>query len=239
MSDAVNTAPARLSFLARLVLLPFYLFGVLCGALLLSITIEWIGLACFWPEQGEGHAQAMLDAELAQLSGHFRRSVLVSEPGRMARSVAAAAQEGLFVHSGLAQWRRESAERAGGRGFRDQLGRAYARAEPYVAAAAYIVLVVLVRLVVLALTLPLFLLAAWIGFVDGLARRDLRKFGAGRESGYLYHRARASLSPLLTLPPALYLAWPVSVHPLWILLPAALLLCLVADLMAGSFKKYV
>jgi hypothetical protein len=32
---------------------------------------------------------------------------------------------------------------------------------------------------------------------------------------------------------------PVSLHPLWILLPAAILLCLAVDLMAGSFKKYV
>jgi integrating conjugative element membrane protein (TIGR03747 family) len=159
----------------------------------------------------------------------------------MARNALASAHEGRFVKSGLAEWRREGAGRAGrpARGFRDHLGQAYARMETYVIAAAYTALVFLVRLLVLTLTLPLFLMAAWIGLVDGLSRRDLRTFSAGRESGYLYHRAKASLPPLLTLPWALYLAWPVSLHPLCILLPAALLIGLAVDLMAGSFKKYV
>ncbi|MGA4817172.1 DUF4400 domain-containing protein [Pseudomonas aeruginosa] len=34
---------------------------------------------------------------------------------------------------------------------------------------------------------------AW---VDGLVRRDLRRFGAGRESSYLYYKAHGSIIPL-------------------------------------------
>ena len=49
-------------------------------------------------------------------------------------------------------------------------------------------LVFLVRLLVLVLILPLFLMAAFVGLVDGLVRRDVRGFGAGRESGFVYHR---------------------------------------------------
>ncbi|MDR0717908.1 MAG: TIGR03747 family integrating conjugative element membrane protein, partial [Azoarcus sp.] len=125
------------------------------------------------------------------------------------------------------------------RDFRYYLGRVYVWAEDFLIASAFVTLVFLVRLIVLTLTVPLFLLAVLIGLVDGLARRDIRKMSAGRESGYLYHRAKASLFPLLTLPWTLYLALPVSLHPLWILLPAAVLLCLAVDLMAGSFKKYL
>jgi len=106
-------------------------------------------------------------------------------------------------------------------------------------AAGYTVLTFLVRVLVLCLTLPLFVTAAFVGVVDGLARRDIRRIGAGRESGFLYHRARASVLPIATLPWVIYLALPVSVHPLWILLPSAILLNIAVNLTAGSFKKYL
>ncbi|MFU3287453.1 DUF4400 domain-containing protein, partial [Pseudomonas aeruginosa] len=68
-----------------------------------------------------------------------------------------------------------------------------------------------VRLVILVMTIPLFLMAAFTGLVDGLVRRDLRKFGAGRESSYLYHKARGSIIPLAVVPWTLYLAIPISI----------------------------
>ena len=59
------------------------------------------------------------------------------------------------------------------------------------------------------------------------------------ESGFIYHRAKASLMPLAVLPWITYLALPISVHPLLILLPSAALLGLAVSLTAGSFKKYL
>lgn len=56
-------------------------------------------------------------------------------------------------------------------------------------AALYTVLSFCVRTVILTLTIPLFAPAAFPGLIDGLVRRDLRKFGSGRESSYLYHKA--------------------------------------------------
>ncbi|MCR8044895.1 DUF4400 domain-containing protein, partial [Pseudomonas aeruginosa] len=72
-----------------------------------------------------------------------------------------------------------------------------------------------------------------------LVRRDVRRFGAGRESGFIYHRAKASLMPLAVLPWVTYLALPISVHPLVILLPSAAMLGMAVSLTAGSFKKYL
>jgi integrating conjugative element membrane protein (TIGR03747 family) len=82
-------------------------------------------------------------------------------------------------------------------------------------------------------------MTAFVGFVDGLVRRDVRRFGAGRESGFLYHRARATLMPLAVLPWVTYLALPVSVHPLLILLPSAALLGVAVDVASATFKKYL
>ena len=115
----------------------------------------------------------------------------------------------------------------------------YVHVESYLIASAYTVLVFLVRLLVLTLTLPLLLLAAFVGLVDGLVRRDVRSFGAGRESGFVYHRARATLMPLAVLPWVIYLALPVSVHPLLVLLPGAMLLGSAVDIAAATFKKYL
>jgi len=51
--------------------------------------------------------------------------------------------------------------------------------------------------------------------------------------------ALAALLPLAVLPWVVYLALPVSVHPLVILLPSAALLGVAVNLTASSFKKYL
>lgn len=256
--------------IAGLVTLPFRFFGVLCGALLLCILIECVGMHFFWPEQGWRHAQGMLHYELDQLSTHFTRhipvarpcgaafgcakrlscrfvtrSALVQEPGRTAHRLVEQGYDWLFVKSGLLDWIRDASAQASAgshrptKDFRHYIGLVYVNVESYLIAAAYTTLVFLVRLLVLCLTLPLFLMAAFVGLVDGLVRRDIRRFGAGRESGFIYHRARASLIPLAVLPWVTYLALPVSVNPLLILLPSAALLGVAVCIVAATFKKYL
>ncbi|WP_437610029.1 TIGR03747 family integrating conjugative element membrane protein [Erwinia sp. V71] len=249
MSDPAATAQRQQNrqqgLIAGIITLPFRLFGVLCGSLLLCVVIECVGMHLFWPEQGWRHAQGMLDYELAQLSGHFTRSALVQEPGRTAHWLVEQAYDWIFVKTGLLEWMRNAANQASApsngatRDFRYYISQAYVWVESYLIAAAYTTLVFIVRLLVLVLTLPLFLMAAFVGLVDGLVRRDIRRFGAGRESGFAYHRAKASLMPLAVLPWVIYLALPLSVSPLLILLPSAVLLGLATDIAAGSFKKYL
>ncbi|CAI1233071.1 TIGR03747 family integrating conjugative element membrane protein [Serratia ficaria] len=249
MNDPASTAQRQQNrqqgLIAGIVTLPFRLFGVLCGSLLLCIVIECVGMHLFWPEQGWQHAQGMLNYEQAQLSGHFTRSALVQEPGRTAQWLVEQVYEWIFVKTGLLEWMRNAANQASApsqsttRDFRYYISQAYVWIESYLIAAAFTTLVFIVRLLVLVLTLPLFLMAAFVGLVDGLVRRDIRRFGAGRESGFIYHRAKASLMPLAVLPWVIYLALPLSVSPLLILLPSAVLLGLATDIAAGSFKKYL
>jgi integrating conjugative element membrane protein (TIGR03747 family) len=97
----------------------------------------------------------------------------------------------------------------------------YVYVEDYGLAALYTVLTFLTRLLILTLSIPLFLMAAFIGAVDGLVRRDLRRFGAGRESGFVYHRAKILVVPVGVASWVVYLALPVSVSPVLILLPCA------------------
>ncbi|MDW5587567.1 TIGR03747 family integrating conjugative element membrane protein [Pseudomonas aeruginosa] len=227
------------------VTLPWRLFGVLVASLLLSIVIECVGMHLFWPDQGWRHAQGMLDYELNQLSTHFTRSAVVQEPGRTARWLVESTYEWVFVKTGLLDWMRDASAQASApsrgvhRDFRYYLAQVYVWTERYLIAAGFTVLTFIVRLLVLVLTLPLFLLAAFVGLVDGLVRRDIRKFGAGRESGFVYHRAKAALMPLAVLPWVTYLALPVSLHPLMVLLPSAAMLGVAMNIAVSSFKKYL
>ncbi|TRO24326.1 TIGR03747 family integrating conjugative element membrane protein [Ectopseudomonas mendocina] len=231
--------------LASIVTLPLRMLGVLIGSLLLSIIIECIGMHLFWPEQGWRHAQGMLNYELNHLSTHFTRSAVVQEPGRTAHQIVEGAYEWIFVKTGLLDWMSQASARSrapshgDARDIRFYISQVYVWSERYLIAAAFTILTFMVRLLVLVLTLPLFLLAAFVGMVDGLVRRDIRKFGAGRESGFIYHRAKASLMPLAVLPWIIYLTLPISVHPLLVLLPSAALLGLAVNITASSFKKYL
>jgi len=228
-------------WIAGLIGLPFRLFGMLCGSLVLAILLEWIGMLFIWSDQGSHHAEQMLSYELDQLSSDFRRSIVMDAPVQTARRLIEWTHEYVVVKSGLREWiepSRNGTEESRA-GFRRLLKMAYGAVKPYAVAAGYTALTFLVRLVVLCLALPLFLTAAFVGLIDGLVRRDLRRFGAGRESGFLYHRVRALVLPLATLPVVVYLTLPVSVHPLWILLPAAALVSIAVNITAGIFKKYL
>lgn len=249
MRDPATTAQRQQTrqqgLIANTVTLPLRMLGVLIGSLLLSIVIECVGMHLFWPDQGWRHAQGMLDYELSQLSSHFTRSALVQEPGRTAQQLIEGSYDWLFVKSGLLDWMSRASAHARApshgdiRDFRYYLSQAYRWTESYLIAAAFTTLTFFVRILVLVLTLPLFILAAFVGLVDGLVRRDIRKFGAGHESGFVYHRAKAALMPLAVMPWILYLTLPFSLHPLMVLLPCAVLLGVAVNITAASFKKYL
>lgn len=230
-------------FVAALITLPLRFIGVLLGSLLLCLVIEIVGMHLFWPEQGWRHAQGMMNFELQQLSTQFTRSVVVQEPGRSAHRLVAWLHQNLLLDSGLLDWLTRMNEQAKAAdtatGFNATLAQAVVYVESYVLAAFYTTTTFLLRLLVLVLSLLLFALAALTGLVDGLVWRDLRRFCAGRETGFLYHRARATILPLAVLPWVTYLALPVSVRPLWILLPSAAMIGVALAVTVGNFKKYL
>ena len=229
------------SLLWRMVTLPFHLLGVLLGSLLLSIVIECVGMTLFWPQQGWRHTQDMLTFEVSQLSENFTRSVLITEPGRTGARWAALGYQRLLVDTGLAA-REPAAQKPLPRNIwevRDYASRLSALLTDYLIATVYTVLVFGVRLMVVCLSLPFCGVAVLVGVIDGLVRRDLRRFGAGRESGFIYHRAKASLIPLAALPWAAYLAFPVSISPLLLILPGTALLAIMTSITVANFKKHL
>ena len=235
------------TFLGILLATPFHFLGVMFGSLLAAIVVEWICLYLFWPEAGWRHAQQMFEYELSWLSQELTHSVVIKEPGRTATWLAQMVYDWLMVKTGfldsinaLTQYARTaSPQQIVNFDLRYETGRVMIKLQDYALAALYTVLTFCVRMVILTMTIPLFLLAGFTGLVDGLVRRDLRKFGSGRESSYLYHKARGAIIPLMIVPWTVYLAMPVSVNSLLILMPCSLLLGVSVHLTVSSFKKYL
>ena len=106
-------------------------------------------------------------------------------------------------------------------------------------AAIQIVQVFSVRLAILCLATPVFVLFSLIGLIDGLVQRDLRRWGGGRESSYLYHHAKNSVWMFVLSAWVSYLALPFSLHPVFIVLPFAILFAISVSITASTFKKYL
>ncbi|MCF5173309.1 TIGR03747 family integrating conjugative element membrane protein [Pseudomonas canadensis] len=145
----------------------------------------------------------------------------------------------LLVETGFADFARQARVSSQGNGFWSWTNQLYVSIEDFVLAAVYVTLTFVVRLTILVLAIPLFLLAIFTGFVDGLIRRDLRKFGAGRESSFVYHRAKRAVLPLLIVPWVIYLSLPFSLNPMAVFFPCAVMLGIITAITATTFKKYL
>jgi len=232
-------APPRPGLIFGTVELCLRLLGLLFTSLLFSVVLEFVGLLWFWPEQGWHHSHAMWLSELGWLSGHFKNSLLVQEPAQATAKVLQHLNEWVVVRSGWVQSDAQLKLLSREATLQGQFAQAYVVLQDYLLAASFTVFTFVVRLAVLTLATPLFLLAVITGAVDGLMRRDLRKFGADRESSFVYHRAKRTLLPLMVSPWVIYLSLPWSLNPNWVLLPCATLLGCMVAITAATFKKYL
>jgi integrating conjugative element membrane protein (TIGR03747 family) len=105
--------------------------------------------------------------------------------------------------------------------------------------AGNIILTFLLRLTILLQALPLFALMIVVGLLDGLVRRDLRRFDAGHESGFVYHHARHMISFSLIATGVVWLAVSIFLVPEYVFIPAAIGIGLAVSITGGSFKKHV
>jgi len=237
-----NTPPQpiqRPGLIISAISLVLRIIGLLIASLLFSILIEFAGLLLFWSDQGWRHSQAMLTSELGWLSEHFKASLLIQQLGPAIVQMLDSLNQWLLVKTGFADFALEARVSSQGNGFWSWINQLYVSIEDFVLAAVYVTFTFVVRLTILLLAIPLFLLAMFTGFVDGLIRRDLRKFGAGRESSFVYHRAKRAVIPLLIVPWVIYLSLPFSLNPIAVFFPCAVMLGIITAITAATFKKYI
>ena len=210
-------------------------------SLIFSIIIEWAGMVFWWLDEGIDHSRTMLAEEIHYLDTDFRKSIVTSDPVRFAKQVADKSYHYLFEFTGLVGFVRwvSILPIVNEKGVRPTLHNIYRPIAKFVIAAMQITQLFSVRLAILVLAMPVFLLFSLVALVDGLVQRDLRRWGGGRESSFVYHYAKKAVVPLVVLSWVVYLALPFSLHPSLIVLPFAALFALSVAVTASAFKKYL
>ena len=94
-----------------------------------------------------------------------------------------------------------------------------------------------VRIVVVILCLPIFMLMLVWGLSMGLTNRSIRKFQVRNESSWLYHWAKQMKTLAITLPILIYIAWPTTIHPVLVFGPFAVAYGSSWLMFASKFKR--
>ncbi len=235
-TGTVRTQQSRPGIIGNLLSLVSRIIMFLLGALLCSVIIEWIGMAFFWSELGSEHSYEMMKTELGWFSYDFTQSLLTTEPVKLVDKILSLLNHWLYIDIGLGKFANPPHGLIQETNLKIQV---YYYLKEYISAGLYIISIFLLRLVVLLLSIPLFVLAITVGIVDGLVSRDLRKFGCGYESGFIYHHSKIMIIKPLFASGIIYLALPFPIHPLTILLPSALLHGFSISITISSFKKYI
>ncbi|OWO79750.1 integrating conjugative element membrane protein [Photorhabdus luminescens] len=225
--------------------MPWMLISFLLVSLFFSLIVEYLGIAFFWPEQGERHSQQVMITESGWLSKEFTRSLLLSEPAIKLNIGLKWSYQWVFVDSGALDWinQQHTVQARSHYEMAQELNDGSVwlaqNLRKYLLATVYVTITFIIRLTILVLSLPLFVMVIGVAVVEGLSRRDLRRYGAAYESSFVYHHAKRFVKPAFCVPCLLYLSWPSAVYPNLLLLPAALLLGIAITVMISTFKKYL
>jgi len=210
-------------------------------SLVFSILVEWAGMVLWWPDEGLAHSRTMLTTEISYLDTDFRRSIVSSDPARFAKRISDNTYHYLFEVTRFVDFVHwvSPVPMKNEQGVRPMLHKLFHSVAEFVIAMMQVTQVFSVRLAILALAMPIFLLFSLVALVDGLVQRDLRRWGGGRESSFVYHYAKKAGIPLVVLAWVVYLSLPFSLHPTFVILPFATLFALAVAVTASTFKKYL
>ncbi len=192
--------------------------------LLFSILVEWFVMHNYYPDLGAEHARQILQQDTRYLNQHFKDSLMGSKPLILAGETLRWVDVHIFKPFGIDAYKSKAKQERGW-------------AWTYLMSAYTMVKVVLLRLCVLLLSLPGYVLFAMLGIITGLVERDLRKFGAGYESSDKFDLSFKLLGPALIGCFVLYMSWPDSINPALIIVPFAAMFGYMLHLAASNYKK--
>ncbi|MCX8982804.1 TIGR03747 family integrating conjugative element membrane protein [Citrobacter portucalensis] len=216
----------RPGLLGGLALLPGVLTGFCLGAWMLAIVLEWLGEAFFWRNTCASHSEQVLQATWQWWQGSAGAPIWLVEDLAL---VSDKLQQGIAVLIAS---------------LNGQSGLLWTETVTTVIrcallSAGNVTLTFLLRLTILLQALPLLALTITIGLIDGLVRRDLRRFSADHESGFVYQHARRMIGSSLAATGIVWLAVPVFLAPVYVLMPGAVGIGIAVSVAAGAFKKHI
>ena len=206
-------------------------------SLIISISIELIGMYTWWADQGSEHSYEMLRKELSYLQeGYFYRSILnpfaYFLPWLDSINAWFAPQYNVLKEFNSEFMVTEN--------FMLNIGSLKTIALDVMQATWNISRVFFLRVIVCIYSLSLLFLLVIVAIIDGLVERTLRRYTAGRESAWLFHVNNRIARPwVIYFIMFLYLSAPVSVNPLWFFIPAYSLIGISTYMMGKWFKKYL
>ncbi len=224
------------------------LFFVSLFAWFIGVFVEIAGSYTLWKDEGAGHARMIVEQDLGYIAA-APRSLLVEDTVGTSEQILAWVRWP-YERLGILRWyaRAQAAPVDVGGAGRASVSRGVARGtastsrmlSQWAVVSMYVAQDVLLRLSIASFALPAFVLACLMGAVDGLVRRDKRRWSGGRESSFVYHHAKRYTAWALTGGFGLYLSWPFGgFNPAYMVLVFTVLVAVSLSTTVGAFKKYV
>ncbi|MCR6480982.1 TIGR03747 family integrating conjugative element membrane protein [Variovorax sp. ZS18.2.2] len=229
------------------------LFFVAMFAWFIGLLIEIVGSYTLWKGEGVVHARHLVEQDLGYIAA-APRSLLIDDTAAFALQIVRWVRMP-YERVGLLRWyqgQQTSLQTAGesgsarsaanpiGQGIKRTTRSIFTTLGQWAVMSMHVGMDVLLRLSVALFALPAFVLACLVGAVDGLVRRDLRRWGGGRESSFVYHHAKRYTSWALTGGFGLYLSWPFGgFNPAYMVLVFTVLVAATLSTTVAAFKKYL
>lgn len=195
----------------------FKLFFSLVLSWLISILIEVVGMTFIWEDEGVGHSQRILTAEIGYIQSDYLKSKYTADPEAKVLVRAAKAYEKVDEYT--------KSEK-----IFDALGE-------YGQAMKNTTIIFLIRLSVTVSILLLYVLLTIWAINEGLLMRAKRKWSGAVERSYVFHHLKGALFWVIILPIPIYLMLPFAVHPMAITAPFMAIYCALLVTSIGFFKK--
>lgn len=197
------------------------LLMLLIFALLATVVVEIIGVIFFWPEKGAEKSRLMMEQEVIYLGRFAEKNPFLSgADDQVYRQLADFDHWIIEFGLGWLAYRIQS------------IGM-------YIEITLNMINVFVLRVFVMLFSFPIYVFFGVIGLTRGLVKRELRKWGGGRESSGQFH-LWMNMVPLGFMSSwFFYLSWPFTINPNYIVMPFAMFFGWMIMLTSYRIKKHL
>lgn len=258
MAQQISTGPIKHRTRGPIELIieaAFAIVAITVTSWFIGCLIETLGANVLWKTSGVVHARKMVVDDLSYIAD-TPRSLLIDDTQAFSIKMVGYVQKPYEFLGILAWYQRSHAPEAAGSSA-TQLGSEPSTKESIeqrisksnhtfsqiiselLVVSMFVLQDTILRQCIAIFALPAFALACLLGIVDGLMRRDLRRWGGGRESSFIYHHAKRYTIWALTGGFALYLTWPFGgFNPSYMVFVFTALVAITLSTTVATFKKY-
>lgn len=213
-----------------------YCIAWMAAAVLFGIVLEWCIMTIYHPEQGAYRSLRLLESELSYLEN---TDLIKTGYGYAVIGQLLNTQQQFYGFLSQTLGLLPALESVAGwsvinHGF-NKLG--LLSPQTYAVTTLNMINVMTLRMVIIVLSLPIFLVVMVWSTSIGLTQRAIRRYQVRNETSFIFHHAKRIKFYSIAVPVTVYLAWPNELSPLWVFGPCAAIYGLSWLVMASKFKK--